>query len=311
MMDELESRIVALQCPSGIRFKPEEFDSDNVQRSTKRHSTFEAQQQDNGFPDFSSEKRRPTSEYITTTTTGNEIDSVKKKNWMLESLGKAFSRKKTRTNSISEAELEAAETRASFVGDNDVLSPTQLSPGPGSFKRSFTLPTKLNPDHLDPDQRTSSAEDSDCLLSPFVVEKDELVVELQRQLNERDVKMKEIRKEAMCSVSQLQELTAIVMEMKEELDSLKAENDRLQRLVKQDGDADPMSSSPSAIDAGWGWPVNASTMTSGSHRDSRRADQGSASAARASSSSSSSSAAASASESSRCGAKFHVIKQHV
>lgn len=85
---------------------------------------------------------------------------------MLESLGRAFSRKKTRTNSISEAELEAAETRASFVCDSDALSPTQLSPGPGSFKRSFTLPTKLNPDHLDPDQRTSSAEDSDCLLSP-------------------------------------------------------------------------------------------------------------------------------------------------
>lgn len=82
--------------------------------------------------------------------------------------------------------------------------------------------------------------------SHHVEEKDDLVMELQRQLDERDARMKVISQEAMFSVSQLHELTAIVMEMKTELDSLKAENDRLQRLVEQDSVPPPASSSHSS-----------------------------------------------------------------
>lgn len=149
-----------------------------------------------------------------------------------------------RTRSISEAELAFASEAnvplyAAVVGEPG--SPVQLPPPPiAALRRSLTLPPRLHPDrHLDFHRRKSSVEDFGFIPnSPFVEEEsDELVVELQRQLDERDAKMREISEEAMFSVSQLHELTAIVMEMKTELDSLKAENDRLQRLVEQDGDS--------------------------------------------------------------------------
>lgn len=60
---------------------------------------------------------------------------------------------------------------------------------------------------------------------------DESVEELKRQLREKDLVLTDIRLEALSSAHQLESLKDTVLKMRNEMHSLKQDNERLQRLV--------------------------------------------------------------------------------
>ena len=58
-----------------------------------------------------------------------------------------------------------------------------------------------------------------------------VVTDLKKQLREKDLVLTDIRLEALSSASQLENMKDTVMRMKQEMMSLKQNNERLQRMV--------------------------------------------------------------------------------
>ncbi|XP_035662498.1 neuron navigator 3-like isoform X2 [Branchiostoma floridae] len=176
----------------------------------------------------------------------------KKKSWEdlgrlsgLRSSFKAFSRKKNRMQSQSDVEdsLTTPESipgspRASLsslnssMGMNPMKGSSSTSALPGSLGKAVSS-TSI---HINPMVKVFS--------SPAIYDGDEESVDvLKSQLREKDMKLTDIRLEALSSAHQLDQLKETMNKMKGEMNALRAENDRLQQQVLTRSSCSDMSTS--------------------------------------------------------------------
>ncbi|XP_075725682.1 sickie isoform X4 [Rhipicephalus microplus] len=164
----------------------------------------------------------------------------KKKGWQLRSsFSKAFSRsKKNRHNSVSDVE----DIRALHSDSSTPNSPLLGLGSPPSLVTANGLP------HSPPGCGTENGELSHS--SYALNEHDEedggpeLVRELRKQLREKDLVLTDIRLEALSSAHQLDNLKETLAKMRNEMLSLKQDNDRLHRLVRSQSLSASQSSLP-------------------------------------------------------------------
>ncbi|XP_067123010.1 neuron navigator 2-like isoform X4 [Centruroides vittatus] len=144
----------------------------------------------------------------------NSAKKKKKKSWFKSSFSRAFSRsKKNKNGSVSDVE----DTRQ-FQSD----SSTPNSPLLGSCHHlsNGNIAQSLKLSHS-----SSAIYDKDDEPAP------EIVVELKKQLREKDLVLTDIRLEALTSAHQLEGLKDTVNKMRAEMMNLKQDNDRLQQIV--------------------------------------------------------------------------------
>ncbi|KAL3256546.1 hypothetical protein MRX96_046603 [Rhipicephalus microplus] len=164
----------------------------------------------------------------------------KKKGWQLRSsFSKAFSRsKKNRHGSVSDVE----DIRALHSDSSTPNSPLLGLGSPPSLVTANGLP------HSPPGCGTENGELSHS--SYALNEHDEedggpeLVRELRKQLREKDLVLTDIRLEALSSAHQLDNLKETLAKMRNEMLSLKQDNDRLHRLVRSQSLSASQSSLP-------------------------------------------------------------------
>uniref|UniRef100_T1JCI4 AAA+ ATPase domain-containing protein n=1 Tax=Strigamia maritima TaxID=126957 RepID=T1JCI4_STRMM len=151
---------------------------------------------------------------VASQTSGNSQKSTdafnlkkkKKKGWLRSSFSKAFSRsKKNKNGSVS-----------------DVEDLRQLQSVPNS--------PLLNSSHAANGQGMKVSHSSSAIYDKNEEDAPE-VQELQKQLREKDMVLTDIRLEALSSAHQLESLKETVTKMKSEMNNLKHDNERLQKLV--------------------------------------------------------------------------------
>ncbi|CAC5357113.1 Neuron navigator 3,Neuron navigator 1,Protein sickie,Neuron navigator 2 [Mytilus coruscus] len=119
----------------------------------------------------------------------------KKKGWLRSSFSKAFAKKKNRNGSIP----------------NSPLLQVHMPNGPSFIKGSHS--------------------------SGAIYEAEDVstVLDLRKQLRDKDMKLTDTRLEALSSAHQLEQLRETMTKMKNEMSALKADNDRLQRMMVSRG----------------------------------------------------------------------------
>ncbi|KAK6169209.1 hypothetical protein SNE40_020304, partial [Patella caerulea] len=136
--------------------------------------------------------------------TDTDCKGKKKKGWLRSSFSKAFNRKKNKNGSMSDVEPDTQSLRSNISAPN---SPLLLMHGPpgGPLKGSHS--------------------------SGALCETDDVgnVVDLKKQLREKDMKLTDIRLEALSSAHQLEQLRETMNKMKSEMSALKCDNERLNR----------------------------------------------------------------------------------
>ncbi|XP_066265306.1 neuron navigator 2-like isoform X3 [Branchiostoma lanceolatum] len=143
----------------------------------------------------------------------------KKKSWViLRSSFKAFSRKKNRMQSQSDVE-------------DSLTTPESIPGSPRASLSSLNSSMGMNP--MKGSSSTSAIYDGD----------EESVDVLKSQLREKDMKLTDIRLEALSSAHQLDQLKETMNKMKGEMNALRAENDRLQQQVLTRSSCSDMSTS--------------------------------------------------------------------
>ncbi|XP_066265309.1 neuron navigator 2-like isoform X6 [Branchiostoma lanceolatum] len=141
----------------------------------------------------------------------------KKKSWLRSSF-KAFSRKKNRMQSQSDVE-------------DSLTTPESIPGSPRASLSSLNSSMGMNP--MKGSSSTSAIYDGD----------EESVDVLKSQLREKDMKLTDIRLEALSSAHQLDQLKETMNKMKGEMNALRAENDRLQQQVLTRSSCSDMSTS--------------------------------------------------------------------
>ncbi|CAL1533638.1 unnamed protein product [Lymnaea stagnalis] len=127
---------------------------------------------------------------------------AKKKGWLRSSFSKAFSRKKGKTGSLSDVEPDSHSLRSNASAPNSPLM--QLG-------------------HLGaPSMKGSHSSGALC---------DNDVNALKQALRDKDMKLTDIRLEALSSAHQLEQLRETMTKMKNEMSALKADNDRLHKMM--------------------------------------------------------------------------------
>ncbi|XP_052708110.1 neuron navigator 2-like isoform X6 [Crassostrea angulata] len=152
-------------------------------------------------------------------TDGEAGRRKKKKGWLRSSFSKAFSRKKNKSGSMSDCELDMGNSRPNFSAPNSPLLQIHMPNGQGLIKGSHSSSALYE------------AEDASSVL------------ELKKQLRDKDMKLTDIRLEALSSAHQLEQLRETMNKMKNEMSALKADNDRLQRMMH----VRPLNSSQNSI----------------------------------------------------------------
>ncbi|XP_065213728.1 protein sickie-like isoform X2 [Planococcus citri] len=168
-----------------------------------------------------------------------ELDKNKKKGgWLRSSFSKAFSRsKKNRNGSLSDVE-DSRTTQSNLSAPS---SPLLNSPHPinGNISDEMksngsTMKNSQSSSELYENNNDRSINDNEY--SP------ELVLELKKQLREKDLVLTDIRLEALSSAHQLESLKDTVIKMRNEMLNLKQDNERLQRIVTSKSLASSQSS---------------------------------------------------------------------
>ncbi|KAK3763274.1 hypothetical protein RRG08_021097 [Elysia crispata] len=128
---------------------------------------------------------------------------AKKKGWLRSSFSKAFSRKKMKTGSLSDCEPDSRSLRSNVSAPNSpLLQLGHLGNGP-SLKGSHSSGALCDND----------------------------VNALKQALRDKDMKLTDIRLEALSSAHQLEQLRETMTKMKNEMSALKADNDRLHMMM--------------------------------------------------------------------------------
>ncbi|XP_017875631.2 protein sickie isoform X2 [Ceratina calcarata] len=191
----------------------------------------------------------------------------KKKGWLRSSFSKAFSRsRKNRHGSVSDAEDCKETTGGDLSAPNSPRLPNASkhdSPrGQGARSNGQKSPEVENP--------LTGSKSSSALYK----KEDEDVVELKKQLREKDLVLTDIRLEALSSAHQLESLKDTVIKMRNEMLNLKQNNERLQRLVTSKSLTSSQSSLPSDPDRRFSMTEVASTVAALANGDaSTTADQ--------------------------------------
>ncbi|XP_076674317.1 sickie isoform X3 [Andrena cerasifolii] len=188
----------------------------------------------------------------------------KKKGWLRSSFSKAFSRsRKNRHGSVSDAEDCKESTGGDLSAPNSPRLPTaskhESSRSQGARSNGQTSPEVENP--------LTGSKSSSALYK----KEDEDVVELKKQLREKDLVLTDIRLEALSSAHQLESLKDTVIKMRNEMLNLKQNNERLQRLVTSKSLTSSQSSLPSDPDRRFSMTEVASTVAALSNGDTSRA----------------------------------------
>ncbi|XP_072448877.1 neuron navigator 2 isoform X5 [Chiloscyllium punctatum] len=136
-----------------------------------------------------------------------EVDSKKKKkkNWLRSSFKQAFGKKKSPKSASSHSDIEEMNT------------PDSSLPSSPKFAHNGSTPTT-------PLMRTSH---SNSLISECIDGEAETIIQLRGELREKEMKLTDIRLEALSSAHQLDQLREAMNRMQTEIEKLKAENDRL------------------------------------------------------------------------------------
>ncbi|XP_032894571.1 neuron navigator 2 isoform X5 [Amblyraja radiata] len=139
-----------------------------------------------------------------------EVDSKKKKkkNWVYElrsSFKQAFGKKKSPKSASSHSDIEEMNT------------PDSSLPSSPKFPRNGSTPST-------PVMRTSH---SNSLISDCIDGEAETIMQLRGEMREKEMKLTDIRLEALSSAHQLDQLRDAMNRMQTEIEKLKAENDRL------------------------------------------------------------------------------------
>ncbi|KAK7107389.1 hypothetical protein V1264_015327 [Littorina saxatilis] len=131
----------------------------------------------------------------------------KKKGWLRSSFSKAFSGKKTKkmkTGSFSDCEMDCHSLRSNASAPNSPLMQIGHIPGGASAMKGS--------------HSSGALSDAD-------------VGVLKQELRDKDAKLTDIRLEALSSAHQLEQLRETMTKMKNEMSQLKADNDRLHKLM--------------------------------------------------------------------------------
>ncbi|KAL4233019.1 positive regulation of invadopodium disassembly [Mactra antiquata] len=134
----------------------------------------------------------------------------KKKGWLRSSFSKAFtSKKKNRNGSLSDCEPDTNSLRSTLSVPNSPLLQVHMQNGQNHalIKGSHSSGA------------LSEGEDSVTIM------------ELRKQLRDKDMKLTDIRLEALSSAHQLEQLREAMNKMKNEMCALKSDNDRLTRMI--------------------------------------------------------------------------------
>ncbi|XP_078077123.1 neuron navigator 2 isoform X2 [Mustelus asterias] len=136
-----------------------------------------------------------------------EVDSKKKKkkNWLRSSFKQAFGKKKSPKSASSHSDIEEMNT------------PDSSLPSSPKFAHNGSTPST-------PMMRTSH---SNSLISDCIDGEAETIIQLRGELREKEMKLTDIRLEALSSAHQLDQLREAMNRMQTEIEKLKAENDRL------------------------------------------------------------------------------------
>ncbi|XP_052238109.1 neuron navigator 3-like isoform X5 [Dreissena polymorpha] len=134
----------------------------------------------------------------------------KKKGWLRNSFSKAFNnKKKTRTGgSLSDNEQDTNSLRSTLSVPNSPLLQIHMQNGQHPLIKGSHSSGAL-----------SEGEDSVTIM------------ELRKQLRDKDMKLTDIRLEALSSAHQLEQLREAMNKMKNEMCALKSDNDRLTRMI--------------------------------------------------------------------------------
>ncbi|XP_017795260.1 PREDICTED: protein sickie [Habropoda laboriosa] len=185
----------------------------------------------------------------------------KKKGWLRSSFSKAFSRsRKNRHGSVSDAEDCKENTGGDLSAPNSPRLPT-ASKHESSRGQDTRTNGQKSPEIENPLTGSKSS-------SALYKKEDEDVVELKKQLREKDLVLTDIRLEALSSAHQLESLKDTVIKMRNEMLNLKQNNERLQRLVTSKSLTSSQSSLPSDPDRRFSMTEVASTVAALSNGDS-------------------------------------------
>ncbi|XP_076233469.1 uncharacterized protein LOC143178604 isoform X3 [Calliopsis andreniformis] len=188
----------------------------------------------------------------------------KKKGWLRSSFSKAFSRsRKNRHGSVSDAEDCKESTGGDLSAPNSPRLPT-ASKHDSSRNQGARSNGQKSPEVENPLTGSKSS-------SALYKKEDEDVVELKKQLREKDLVLTDIRLEALSSAHQLESLKDTVIKMRNEMLNLKQNNERLQRLVTSKSLTSSQSSLPSDPDRRFSMTEVASTVAALSNGDSNSA----------------------------------------
>ncbi|ELU14587.1 hypothetical protein CAPTEDRAFT_180541 [Capitella teleta] len=217
---ELRATIESLKKQSGINV--EAFSSDVGSSHMSRHMSTDSVSSINSV---SSACSGASHQSAATDSEAKKAAKAKKKGWLRSSFSKAFSApkgstpkqpgtKKCKNGSMSDVEPDTASMRSDFSVPN---SPLLMAP------HAMSMPTTP----------VKSSHSSGAISGGSGG--DDSVLDLQQQLHEKDMKLTDIRLEALSSASQLEQLRDTMNRMKNEMSSLKADNTRLQTLISSKG----------------------------------------------------------------------------
>ncbi|XP_077527536.1 uncharacterized protein LOC144138901 isoform X2 [Haemaphysalis longicornis] len=167
----------------------------------------------------------------------------KKKGWLRSSFSKAFSRsKKNRHGSVSDVEDIRALHSDSSTPNSPLLGLTSPPPIINGLMHLASGETMMATENGGLKMSQSSyalhEHEEEDEVNP------ELVRELRKQLREKDLVLTDCRLEALSSAHQLDNLKETLAKMRNEMFSLRQDNDRLQRLVRSQSLSGSQSSLP-------------------------------------------------------------------
>uniref|UniRef100_A0A4W3JNB4 Neuron navigator 2 n=1 Tax=Callorhinchus milii TaxID=7868 RepID=A0A4W3JNB4_CALMI len=136
-----------------------------------------------------------------------EVDSKKKKkkNWLRSSFKQAFGKKKSPKSASSHSDIEEMNTPDSSLPSSPKLPHNGSTPSTPMMRNSH----------------------SNSLISDCIEGEAETIMQLRSELREKEMKLTDIRLEALSSAHQLDQLREAMNRMQTEIEKLKAENDRL------------------------------------------------------------------------------------